>query len=87
MYSNVALSSSKARKFRILGENLPLRNKSHWVIFTKLAVGEGVSGVSFVPNFTIEAFEMWAEVHQNCQNMEFFGYKSAPKGQSSYGFF
>ena len=31
-------------------------------------------------NFTIVALEIWAYVHQNRQNMEFFDYKSAPMG-------
>jgi len=43
-YRNVGLSKSKSRKFRIFGKNLPLRDKFHWAIFTKLGAGEGVPG-------------------------------------------
>jgi len=39
MYRNVSQSSSKSRKFRIFGKNLPIRDESPSAIFTTL--GEG----------------------------------------------
>jgi len=36
-----------------------------------------------VPNFTIVALEMWVQVCQNHQNMEFFCTNLPLKGQSS----
>ena len=38
------LSSSKSRKFRIFGKNLPLKDKSPSETCTKLGAGEGVPG-------------------------------------------
>jgi len=46
--------------------------------FTKLGVGEGVSGPPPSAKFHYRGFRTY--VHRNRQNMEFFGYKSAPKG-------
>jgi len=45
-YKNVGLSSTKSQKFRIFCKYLPLRDKSPSAIFTKLGVGEGVSGLN-----------------------------------------
>ena len=62
------------------GKNLPLRDKSPWVTFTKLAIGEGVSGPPPRAKFHYSGFGHVGLSPPKLLKYVFFCYKSAPNG-------
>ena len=62
------------------GKNLHLRDKSPWVTFTKLAIGEGVSGPPLRAKFHYSGFGHVGLSPPKLLKYVFFCYKSAPNG-------
>jgi len=78
----VDLSRSKTPKFRTFGKKISAKNPLER-FFNKIRRGRGSPrSATWRQNFTVVALEMWAEIRQNRQNVDFFVINLPVSGQS-----